>query len=528
MAVCYQVGAHRLASVAVMLAGVGLASGCSRPTESSAQPSAPLVGRTDAKEPASGKRIVAFCGACHPYPTADLFPKRNWEAEVRRGFDFYRKSDRRLDPPSIAEVIAHYEADAPESLPIIPRTPDGPGPARKLVREEIPGPHPDQPAAISHVSLVHLTDPKRPDILACDMAAGELLLRRAVRPNARAEVLASDLAHPAHATVSDLDRDGVDDILVADLGSPIPSDDRLGRVLWLRGRKEGGYETRILLSRLGRVCDVEPADFDGDGDLDLVVAVFGWHVAGEILLLEQRRSPSGSPEFIRRTLDTRHGTIHVPVVDLNRDGRPDFVALIAQEFETVVAFLNEGEGRFAKRTLFSAPHPAFGSSGIEMVDFDRDGDLDAVLSNGDVYDSPLIKPYHGVSWLENLGPDRPFARHEVGAFYGAQRALALDIDGDGDLDIVATSFLGEPYFGDQRKAVAADAVVLFEQTRPGEFRRHALERETCDYPTAAVGDLDGDGRQDIVVGRFRNFRFGGAAAGDPASGSNPGPFVIWK
>ena len=170
------------------------------------------------------------------------------------------------------------------------------------------------------------------------------------------------------------------------------------------------------------------------------------------------------------------------------------MALIAQEFETVVAFLNEGGGKFAKRTLFSAPNPAFGCSGLQMIDLDRDGDLDAVLSNGDVYDSPLIKPYHGVSWLENRGPERPFVRHAIGAVYGAHRALGGDIDGDGDLDVVATSFLGEPYYGAMRKAVGADAVILFEQTGPGEFRRHALERETCDYPTVALGDLDGDGK----------------------------------
>ncbi len=416
-----RIGVNPRVSTALVIAGIGLVTGCHRTAPSLPAP-APVAKADPDDKAALEDRIVAFCGDCHAYPTVDLFPKRSWEAEVRRGFDFYRKSDRHLDPPPVEDVIAYYEAAAPDRLSIIPRTPDGPRPSRALVRGEIAGPHPTEAPAISHLALVHLTNSTRPDILACDMASGELLIRKGSRPDGAATVLAADLAHPAHAEVADLDHDGIDDILVADLGVPIPSDERRGRVLWLKGRKDGGYETRTLLSRLGRVCDVEPADFDGDGDLDLVVAVFGWHVAGEVILLEQRRAPDGSVEFVRRTLDSRHGTIHVPVVDLNRDGRPDFVALIAQEFETVVAFMNEGGGTFAKRTLYSAPNPAFGCSGLQMIDLDGDGDLDAVLSNGDVYDSPLIKPYHGVSWLENAGPERQFVRRAIGPVYGAHRA----------------------------------------------------------------------------------------------------------
>ena len=74
--------------------------------------------------------------------------------------------------------------------------------------------------------------------------------------------------------------------------------------------------------------------------------------------------------------------LDVIVGDLNGDGKPDFVALISQEHETIVAFINEGSGKFRPEPLFSAAHPAWGASGIELVDLNGDNKLDVLVTRG--------------------------------------------------------------------------------------------------------------------------------------------------
>ena len=96
------------------------------------------------------------------------------------------------------------------------------------------------------------------------------------------------------------------------------------------------------------------------------------------------------PKFETFVVDARHGAIHVPVVDLNGDGHLDFVALLSQEHETVVAYLNEGNGAFRPETIFVAPQPAYGSSGIDVTDLDDDGDRFGVRSS--VVHDELVVP----------------------------------------------------------------------------------------------------------------------------------------
>ena len=255
----------------------------------------------------------------------------------------------------------------------------------------------------------------------------------------------------------------------------------------------------MLVSGRGRVADARPADFDGDGDLDLIVAEFGHYLTGGMLLLRNVALPGERPRFETEQLDPRPGTIHTPVHDFDEDGRPDFLALVSQEYESLDAFLNHPDGGFRLQTLWTAPDLTFGSSGIELVDLDEDGDVDVLYTNGDTFDNSYVNPSHGVQWLENLG-GLQFAYHRLTAMPGAYRALAGDLDLDGDLDVVAVAWLPRQVRPPNAPLRSAASILCLEQTAPGKFVRHTLEKGSPYHATIEMADFDDDGDLDLAVG----------------------------
>lgn len=480
-------------------------------------------------------RIHEFCGACHAYPTPDSFPRKHWRSEVERGYSFFEKSGMPLTAPPINHVIGYYEQLAPEELP---QADFGPSSSSALgvhfERLSYPGPAVKEKFAVSNVNLVHLPRPGRKetrakeplDVIATDMRAGLVMLLRPYEDNPAWTVIADHgknknaPSNPAHTEVVDLDGDGILDIVVADLGSFPPTDQHCGRVVWLRGMPDGSFTPITLLENVGRVADVRPIDtrMRGKGKLDLIVAVFGWQAVNDenvgVFMLENHTTDWDRPRFDAHRLDARHGAIHVPVVDLDGDGRPDFVVLLAQEHEAVVAFLNQGDGTFQKKTLYEAPDPSYGSSGIQIVDLDGDGKLDVLYTNGDTLDEPyLFKPYHAVRWLRNMGGLR-FEHQLLTPMYGVHRAVAGDFFGDGKKHVAAVSFLPHDKFPDRGRR-NADAVILLKQVATGRFERYSLETVDCDHVTCAAGDVYGTGRTDLVVGNF-------------SSRMTDHPVTIWK
>ncbi len=480
-----------------------LASGTRATTQPPPQSSG---GATAALATEAESRVI--CGtACHAFPEPGILPRYAWRDEIARmALIRDNKPEPRgprgtagrmmVLPPDMERVLRYYLAHAPETLPV-PSTWPAAATAGFVKRGLNPPNAPPDPA-IANVRLLDLDGDKRLELMATDMRYGMVLRARPYDAKAQFEVVAQ-LNNPAHIALTDFDKDGIHDFVIGDLGEFLPADHQRGAVVWLRGTKEGKLET-LALDGWPRVADVEPGDFNGDGTVDLAVAAFGWRKVGNLTVLENHTTDYTRPSFVARVVDPRPGAIHAVPVDMNKDGHLDIVAIFAQQFEQVVAFINTGakETTFTSHVIYTAPHPNWGSSGIQVVDMDGDGDLDVLLTHGDTFDDQIVKPYHGIQWLENTG-SYPFVEHTLADLPGVSRAQAGDLDGDGDLDIVAGAFMAGGSDVDDSKLAA---LVWLEQVKKGVFERRTLVMGSPRYATLDLGDIDADGDLDIVVGNF--------------------------
>jgi len=405
--------------------------------------------------------------------------------------------------PDMQKTIAFFEKNAPEALPPIESTVNsGPGPLKmNRTRVQLHGEHAFP--SISQVDVHRFAGKfgSMPRVVFCDMAIGFVGTvefdfstgRKTIAQLVRAR-------HPAHAEMVDLDNDGLLDILVSDLGTTIPSDDLVGSLEFFRKLPNGGYDQQTLIEGVGRISEARSADFDGDGDLDIICAIFGWRKVGEIVYLENEAAAGEAPRFKRHEIDPRAGAINLPICDIDGDGRLDFLALISQQHECIYAYLNRGPGRFEPHLLHRAPHAIWGSVELDLVDLDQDGDLDLLYTHGDTLDDQIPKPHHGVTWLENRG-SLEFREHLLTNLYGAYAARAGDLDGDGDLDIAISSFL--PFVGKDHPArKQIESLIWLEQKDGMRFERHSLEASKPHHPCLEVADLDGDGRDEIIYGNM--------------------------
>ncbi|MBI1192496.1 MAG: T9SS type A sorting domain-containing protein [Bacteroidetes bacterium] len=351
---------------------------------------------------------------------------------------------------------------------------------------------------------------------------------------------------PFDAEVGDLDGDGDMDIAVACLNS----DD----VTWfqnLGGATSWSGKIVLTLDLIG--CqEIELADLENDGDLDIVVASVGVQRAAWF-------RNNGSGTFTLRSLSafglsTVDDATDVHVFDANADGFPDVAVALVDE-NAVDLFLYTGSGNFTPAIRIT--DRTFYGTAVESMDVDGDGDED--LLSGSANDAKL-------AWYENLGSaSGTFGPNQFinQAAAGISAVAVADLNGDGDLDVVSVSGLDQKVawypnqgglsFGTQsiidqnpffpRNLVAADldndgdadlAVIgderlkLYRNSGSGTFSISTVFDGLDDARGIRAADLNGDGLPDLVVTSwfdsklswFRNF--GGGLFGTRQIIASPG------
>ena len=343
---------------------------------------------------------------------------------------------------------------------------------------------------IANVAIVDLDKDGLADIIAADAATNRITWVRQARAGSFAEQTLAEVPGPAHVQAVDLDADGDLDVAVASLGVLFPNNARIGAIVLLENDGRQRFTPHVVADKLARVADVRAGDLDGDGDLDLSAALFGYD-QGETRWFENQ----GGWRFESHLLQELSGAINAEIADLDGDRDLDIITLVSQEWEEIYVYVNDGRGAFTPTRIFGASNEDFGSSWISLADLDADGDADVVYSNGDAFDYATTagRSWNGLQWLENTG-GTAFTYHRIADIPGASSPQAADLDGDGDLDIAVVSAYNN--WADP----AAQSLVWLENDGRATFTLHDVASSPTHLVTLAIGDLNRDGRPDLVTG----------------------------
>jgi hypothetical protein len=246
-----------------------------------------------------------------------------------------------------------------------------------------------------------------------------------------------------------------------------------------------------VIDNIFRMADMNVLDLNGDGSLDFITSGFG-AIFGNVSWYESQADGS----FVEHVLISLPGAVKTEPYDFNGDGLLDIMVLLSDAREGLHILENQGDNEFELRTIFEK-HPAFGHSYFELHDFNADGAMDVLVVNGDNVDSDPYntnKNYHGIRIYLNRG-DYIFDEAYFYPMYGALFAKAADFDEDGDLDIAATSFY--PDFS----SLSRESFTYLENLGDLTFAPYTNGQVMRGrWMTMDVGDVDGDGDVDVVLG----------------------------
>lgn len=285
-------------------------------------------------------------------------------------------------------------------------------------------------------------------------------------------------APPYKITTGDLDGDG--DI---DIASTTSAQSYSGDIQVLLNDGTGNMVAGPSFAPGGMAQSIDAADFDLDGDDDLVWELRGFAGEDVGLALSGGDGTFGAPQLLDVT-DCELGQLSA--ADMDGDGDPDILLPHDRPFgcddPSVVQILpSNGDGTFG--TVFDV-ETAYTPSMAIGADMNVDGLNDVVTAQA------VVLPGTDVSVSLNAGNGNFAAPVEIDSGAGHQEISAADLDGDGDTDLATVDlFDGASVFLNDGSGTAFDVDQLLGEDSSGALQSVAV----------AVADIDTDGRPDVVV-----------------------------
>lgn len=328
--------------------------------------------------------------------------------------------------------------------------------------------------------------------------------------------------------LADVDGDGDDDIVAI----------TENRVIWY---SQPEWTPHVILqdqTPADNVC-IAPHDIDGDGIIDFAIGA-GWTKSGTVHWI--RRSPDPTALWEVHSVGEETSVHRMRWADVLNSGRP----------QLVVSPLNASQGNGVRLLAFEVPlHPTKERWAATVLnselnrmhnhwhtDLDADGVIDTITASregltwirreatewtsvrlsegitgsedanqngaGEVRIGRLaggrrflaaVEPMHGDHLTVCLEPEQPGAlweRHVVAAGFRRGHALGIaDFDGDGSDDIA---------FGHSDTPETFGVLVFLSDGKGTEWRKLVVDEGGMAAEDLVVGDLNGDGRPDIVAG----------------------------
>lgn len=245
---------------------------------------------------------------------------------------------------------------------------------------------------------------------------------------------------------------------------------------WQNVNGDGSAWTRhVIDAAFPAAEEAQAADIDHDGDLDAIGAAQD-PISGEIAWWENNDGSGTS--WSKHSIALLPYAMSAHAADIDRDGDLDVVGANYEDRDIYWWENSAGDGStWTTHTISTA---SWGARSIQTADVDNDGDLD-VLSVAVMADD--------ISWWENENSDgSAWTEHRLNdSFDGARSVYAADLDGDSDLDILGAAELGDQIIWWENSS--GDATTWIEHTVTATFNGARSA-----YPV----DLDQDGDQDIV------------------------------